>query len=223
MKAQPQAIRDEIEARFDDVLSSETGIILYRIAASRAAYLLGWARNIKDEAALQSTQMYDPTDPLYAKGMYWAVHFKLVPPGILFERKAEIELTDAQLLINAAYLGQEVILQRASERDAAKYVPQLLAKRNVIRRREGEGYEALYSLLIFAEEDRVIIRSPTHPTEAVEELSPDQVESLMHGDGDMSSGHYLSQDRDAHPEPEPEPDPETTYHWPILKEKGKIP
>jgi len=197
MKTCPVAIREELEARFDSTLESSSGILLYRVSPQRANFLYRWSRFLKDEAALESVLIYDPGDSLYGRGMYWTVRFQVVAPGILFTRQEELELTDHQILINAAYLDNEVILTKDSEQDAKHYIPQLLSKRNAIRKRGQSqepkvSYPEIDQLLIFTEENRVIVRSPAHPGNVVEFLTPEELARIL---SPMSSGKGPSTDK----------------------------
>jgi hypothetical protein len=184
MKQYPLAVREEVESNFDRVLESETGAIIYAVPPQRAEYLCRQARFIKDEAALESTQLYSPDNPYYGRGMYWSIRFRQVknPSGVLFTLTSEVELTDSQRLINAAFLGIESRIPHSSLSEAKSHIAQFTSKRaKMLRRAEAAGteYPELQTLAILLEETDLVIRAPDSVAGAIEEISQAEATRLL--------------------------------------------
>lgn len=180
MRDCPPAIRTEIEDLFEEVLESTTGAILYDIDSSRSAYLFKWARFIKDQAAFESTEAFPEDHAKYGIGIYSDIHLIRSKKGLYIYRDNAIELTNSQILINAAFRGKEVVVTFKSVSEAQKFWNLLKTKKQKILKRW--PYDELRNTVIELEENRVVIRAAGSVKDRVSEISPAELAALLEGD-----------------------------------------
>ena len=177
MRDCPPSVRAEIEDLFEGVLDSASGAILYQVAPSRVTYLSKWARYIKDQAAYESTEAFPPDHPKYGIGIYSDIHFAPSKKGLYVYKKDAIELTNSQILLNAAFRNKEVVVTFKSVEQARKFENLLNTKRQKILKRWPD--EAFNRIIIASEENRVIVRSIGSVKTRMSETSLAEIEALI--------------------------------------------
>lgn len=177
MRDCPPSVRAEIEDLFEGVLDSASGAILYQVVPSRVIYLSKWARYIKDQAAYESTEAFPPHHPKYGIGIYSDIHFVASEKGLYIYKKDAIELTNSQILLNAAFRNKEVVVTFKSVEQARKFENLLNTKRQKIVKRWPN--EAFSSIIIVSEENRVIVRTTGSVKSRMSETSLAEIEALL--------------------------------------------
>ena len=159
MRGCPHNVRIELEEFFEQILESPDQAILYEIDSNRVDYLYRWGRFLKDEAALESVS-FSQDHPRYGKGMWQEIRLVPSEKGLVGFVSNATELTNAQIIINAAFLKKEVVVTAKTVLDARKTYNILCTKLTKMRKRyKDESYgEDLREVVIDIEETRVVVR-----------------------------------------------------------------
>ena len=173
----PRVVRMELEEVFNAVQDSESQAMLYEIDSSRVDYLYRWARYIKDQAALESTESFPEDHPIYGLGIYWNIHVVKHEAGLYVYIKDAVELTDAQILINAVFRKKEVTITTESEAAAKRVIMQLHTKKAKLMKRW--NCDQLREVSIRQEQNRVVVTLPNALTYRLKPVSLSEIDNVL--------------------------------------------
>lgn len=116
-----QVTEMEIQNLIEHCLNSKTGVVFYPCSSSRADYLRRMVVALRNESALQSTQIESLKDsPIFGFGSYWNIKAMSSEEGLYLRRLEKPEITPLQILILVAFAGKSYALECANETEAVQ-------------------------------------------------------------------------------------------------------
>ena len=176
-KGMPKGVIQELEDLFDRCVRSPGGVIRYNVSTSRAKYLLRWAKYIKVQSAIESVQMYSPGDKQYARGLYWNIKVLLTQEGLYFVRVSQLELSKAQILFEAAFRGEDMVIEKATEEAADRVVSTFRVLRDRILRKY-PLVEELSAVQVVREGTEVVIFASAMNSRLVTEVPSEEARRI---------------------------------------------
>ena len=117
-----EAHLSELEAQLEACLACESGVLLLECGRKRARFLSNFVLVIKRRTLIESTQIYRPGEPLYAKSLYDKVSTMVTDTGLLLVRREEPELDPGLLILRAGLAGIDHRVNPATRADLLKFV-----------------------------------------------------------------------------------------------------
>lgn len=174
----PREIRKKLELIFDEAIESETGVVLYACPKTHAGYLHRFAGALRNEAALESLEIYKKGEPFYGKGIYYHIGTRVCASGFVCSREMSPDLTNIMKFIQIVFTDIDIHLPCEDATEARKQATRYRVLRHKLIKK-GLSWVEKVSVELEPNNPTVTLTARNPTTIEVEEISPQRLDEIL--------------------------------------------